>query len=57
MAKIKVEITIPDYEYKEWSDFQESGIELTKQNIKKDISDNLKQQHIRNFDIDVKLED
>ena len=37
MARIKVTITIPDYEYENWNDFQD-GIEEIMANLKAEIS-------------------
>jgi hypothetical protein len=52
---IKIEITIPDYEYKNWSDYYD-GIDEVMANLKKDIRERLKQDYIRQFNIEVSLE-
>jgi hypothetical protein len=57
MAQIHIKITIPDYEYENWDEFNEYGIEVVKTSIKKQISDRLKQDYIRCFEIEVSHDD
>ena len=53
MAQIKIEITIPDYEYQEWTDYLVDGAPMVMMNLRKQISDRLRQDWIRHFEIDV----
>lgn len=53
MSKIKVEITIPDSEYKDWSDYDKNDITGLLNNLERDISFSLKTYFIRNFTIEV----
>lgn len=56
MAKIKVTITIPDYEYEKWNDFQD-GIKEMMQNLKSEIRQDLKSRFIKIFDVDSEYEE
>jgi hypothetical protein len=53
MAQIEIKITIPDHEYENWDEYREDGIDMVKMSIKKQISDRLKQDYVRSFEIDV----
>lgn len=57
MPKIKVIITIPDYEYEEWDEFQKYGIDAVEKSLREDISHRLRQDFVRHFDIDIEKED
>ena len=53
MAQVEVKITIPDSEYEGWNEFAEDGVEEVKMSIRKTVSDALKRDYIRKFDIEV----
>ena len=53
MSKIKVEITIPDSEYEDWADYNENDITDLLNNLKRDISFDLRRNFIRSFTIEV----
>ena len=57
MAQIEIKITIPAHEYENWDEFHQDGIEMVKMSIKKQISDRLKQDYVRSFEIEVSHED
>jgi hypothetical protein len=56
MARIKVTITIPDYEYENWNDFQD-GIEEMMANLKAEIREDLKSRFIKSFEVESEHED
>ena len=53
MADIIVKITIPEREYKQWYEFETDGIEGVKEILKSDIRHRLKQDHVKEFDIEI----
>jgi hypothetical protein len=53
MSKIKVEITIPDSEYEDWADYNKNDITDLLNNLKRDISFDLRRNFIRSFTIEV----
>ena len=53
MAHIEITITIPDYEYKDWNEFMQDGVQMVMQSIKKQVSDRLRQDYVRHFEIKV----
>lgn len=56
MPEIKIEITIPDFEYKNWNDFYE-GIEKVMMNVKDEIRYDLKARDIQTFIIKAEVVD
>ncbi len=52
MAQIEIKITIPDYEYENWTSF-ERGIEEVESDIKELLESRLRQDYIKHFDIEV----
>ena len=56
MARIKITITIPDYEYENWNDFQD-GIEEMMANLKAEIRQDLKSRFIKSFEVESEHED
>jgi hypothetical protein len=52
MAKIEVTIIIPDYEYKEWDEYRQDGVEMVMQSLRKEISDRLRQDYVHHFEIE-----
>lgn len=57
MAQIKVEITIPEEEYKSWYEFQEEGVVGCMLSIKSDLIKRLQQDYVRDFYIEVSNEE
>lgn len=53
MAEIVVKITVPESEYKTWSEFQEEGVESCMQSIRQDLSMRLRQDYVKEFQIEV----
>ena len=50
MSEIKIEITIPSYEYENWNDYHD-GIEEVMMNLKRDIREDLISRYVRHFKI------
>ena len=57
MKAIEIKITIPDYEYEEWTEFYDHGIEAAMKSIKQQITDRLKQDYITYFEIEARQKD
>ena len=57
MAQVKVTITIPDREYKQWDEFRIDGIEMVMQSLRTDLSKRLRADCIKDFDIDTEYEE
>lgn len=55
MEQIKIEITIPDHEYKKWHDYDE-GVESQIETLKREIEGDLNARGINCFLIQAKLE-
>lgn len=51
--EIIIKITIPESEYKEWNEYQVHGIEGAMESIKDDVRQRLRQDFVRNFEIEV----
>jgi len=50
--KIEIKITIPEDEYKNWSDYQD-GLQDQKATLKAEIRAKLKQLYIKQFEIEI----
>ena len=57
MAQVKVTITIPDREYKQWDEFRTDDIEMVMQSLRTDLSKRLRADFIKDFDIDTEYEE
>ena len=57
MAQIEIKITIPDYEYQEWNDYLENGTTEVMMNMRRQITERLRQDYIINFEIEVTHEE
>lgn len=51
MAQIKVTITIPETEYKQWDEFRTDGVQMVMQSLRTDLSKRLLEDYIVDFDI------
>ena len=56
MAQIKVTITIPDIEYKQWDEFRQDGVQMVMQSLRTDLSKRLLEDYIVEFDINIEHE-
>jgi hypothetical protein len=56
MKQVKVIITIPYSEYKEWDEFRAEGVEMVKLSIKHDLTQRLKKDGVNDFKIEVEHE-
>ena len=52
-SDVKVTITIPYSEYKEWDEFRAEGVEMVKLSIKHDLTQTLKKDGVNDFFIEV----
>jgi len=57
MKNIKIEIIIPEHELRQCTEYQLGGLELASKTIKDQISDILKQDYIKYFEIKATIED
>jgi hypothetical protein len=55
-SDVKVTITIPYSEYKEWDEFRAEGVEMVKLSIKHDLTERLKKDGVNDFFIQVEHE-
>jgi hypothetical protein len=53
MAEVVVKITIPDYEYNQWSEYEKDGVDGVKKSLKDEISQRLRQDYVQDFEIEV----
>jgi hypothetical protein len=53
MAEVVVKITIPDYEYKEWCEYEKDGVVGVKKSLKDDLIKILRQDYVKHFEIEV----
>jgi hypothetical protein len=56
MAQIKVTITIPETEYKQWDEFRTDGVQMVMQSLRNDLSQRLREDFIKDFDINTEYE-
>jgi hypothetical protein len=53
MPEIKITITIPEHEYKQWDEYREDGVALCKQSVRKDLNTLFKQNFVEDYEIQI----
>lgn len=55
MEQIEVKITIPKSEYKKWCEFEKGGSINAKHEFTRDVREFLKNQYIKEFDVETQI--